>query len=181
MPENKKPWANQHVHTCKERPNDFCNACYQKEYRIANRTATIQGNRKNYSENRDKISAERRRRYREDEIYRNKIKEKATANYRKNKDKILARDVKTRYRGNPGGSRRVYWEMAISLLIQRDGPNCALCGELVAIEVASIDHIKEIRKGTDHSATNLQLAHRSCNMSRPRVDYKPNHYDSTIE
>jgi 5-methylcytosine-specific restriction endonuclease McrA len=75
----------------------------------------------------------------------------------------------------------MYREMVINLLIQRDGPNCGICGKPVDFKDATIDHILELYKDGDHNAKNLRLAHKSCNLSRPRLDLKPKHYDYTIE
>lgn len=177
---SKSKWDNQHVHTCSDRPNDFCNACYQIKYRKDNRRALVTYHRRTYAEKKDEINAKRREKYRQDPIHRKGIKDRGAAYYTKNKEKILQKQIGTRHRSNPGGSRHTYWSMVISLLIQRDGDKCALCGLPVFIETASIDHIKEIRNGTDHSAENIRLTHRQCNMRRPRIGYKPHNFDYLI-
>jgi 5-methylcytosine-specific restriction endonuclease McrA len=176
---DKKRWANQYAHSCKERPDDFCNACYQKEYKKTNRVKSILHIRKLSITNSDKYNLARRKKYAEDPEYRKKIIDSRAKYYLDNKEKIL-KMVSIRNNNKRGGTRRTYWEMAVNLLIQRDGNVCPLCNETVEVEDASIDHIKEVRKGGGHEATNIRVTHKICNFRRPRPDFKPHNYNYDI-
>lgn len=53
------------------------------------------------------------------------------------------------------------------ILLERDGPNCALCGKPIGdIELANIDHIVPRSHGGRDRVENLQLAHYRCNVER---------------
>jgi 5-methylcytosine-specific restriction endonuclease McrA len=56
-----------------------------------------------------------------------------------------------------------YREMLRSLLIQRDKV-CGFCGLVVELKDASPDHIIPRSRGGGNEATNIRLAHRTCNM-----------------
>ena len=57
----------------------------------------------------------------------------------------------------------------LSLLRQRDGDNCGICGEPMAYDEMTIDHIIDVAAGGTHEADNVQLAHASCNYAAKRV------------
>lgn len=61
-----------------------------------------------------------------------------------------------------------YRLIAISLLRQRDGDDCAICGEHMPYDEMSIDHIIPVFDGGLSMANNIQLAHLSCNKQRQR-------------
>lgn len=63
-----------------------------------------------------------------------------------------------------------YYSVSAEQLVERDGPDCALCGEYVDFTLRSpdplspsVDHIVPRSLGGTHDPANLQLAHRICN------------------
>jgi 5-methylcytosine-specific restriction endonuclease McrA len=60
-------------------------------------------------------------------------------------------------------------ELVISLLIERDGNKCGICGKEVATGEDSIDHVVPRNMGGPNTARNIRLAHRTCNNRRPRM------------
>ena len=48
-------------------------------------------------------------------------------------------------------------------LRKRDGDNCYLCGLFLSVHEMTFDHIVPLVRGGEHTASNLRLAHRSCN------------------
>ena len=62
-----------------------------------------------------------------------------------------------------------YRSMMISLLYQRDGNLCGLCGDPVEVVDSSVDHIVQLAEGGSDEASNLRLTHLLCNLTRPRV------------
>jgi len=63
--------------------------------------------------------------------------------------------------------------MTAEELAERDGENCALCGDLVDFTLAwphkmcaTVDHIVPWSRGGTHDEGNLQLAHWSCNLKK---------------
>jgi 5-methylcytosine-specific restriction endonuclease McrA len=92
------------------------------------------------------------------------------AYYEKNRARIRAAQ-KARYDAvgtNWRLSNQNYKRMAISLLLERDGDCCWLCGDPMRPEEISIDHILQRAAGGTDDAVNLALAHRACNMARPK-------------
>jgi len=53
-----------------------------------------------------------------------------------------------------------------SQIYERDNGICGICGLFVEQEVVTLDHIIPLSLGGSHIATNLQIAHRSCNSSK---------------
>lgn len=49
------------------------------------------------------------------------------------------------------------------ILWDRDGEQCGICGEVVAFDEATIDHVQPQSRGGSWEVTNLQLAHSLCN------------------
>lgn len=74
---------------------------------------------------------------------------------------------------------RVVEYVSVAKLVERDGLECHLCGELIDLMVptfrhegVSIDHLVPVKDGGETSMANCRLAHRLCNMrrgSRPLV------------
>lgn len=56
--------------------------------------------------------------------------------------------------------------VALALLYERDIGRCGVCRKRVPIDEATIDHIIPTSKGGLLIASNLQLAHLSCNIKR---------------
>jgi 5-methylcytosine-specific restriction endonuclease McrA len=59
---------------------------------------------------------------------------------------------------------------SVSVLANRDGTDCGICGEPVDMTIrmpdlmsASVDHIYPYARGGSHDPSNLQLAHNICN------------------
>ena len=61
----------------------------------------------------------------------------------------------------------------LSDILSRDGNRCGLCGQPVDLTLAyphplsrSVDHIVPLSRGGEHEASNCQLAHLRCNLSK---------------
>lgn len=55
-------------------------------------------------------------------------------------------------------------------IFERDGWRCWICGEVVAEEDASIDHVVPIAQGGADAPDNIRTAHRDCNSRRGWLD-----------
>jgi 5-methylcytosine-specific restriction endonuclease McrA len=55
-------------------------------------------------------------------------------------------------------------------IIERDRSVCGICGEAVAPKDIHLDHIVPLFLGGTHTAENLRVTHRLCNLSRKRVN-----------
>ena len=51
-------------------------------------------------------------------------------------------------------------------VLERDWPNCQICGGLIALGEQHLDHIKPFSMGGEDTVENLRLAHDLCNMRR---------------
>jgi 5-methylcytosine-specific restriction endonuclease McrA len=88
--------------------------------------------------------------------------------YLKNRERILAKN-REYAKTHKCNSERNYTKMVVSLLRQRDGDSCGICGLHTIEGEEEIDHIVPIAiGGLVVDATNLQLAHKSCNRSKKR-------------
>lgn len=72
---------------------------------------------------------------------------------------------KTR-KANLHSDNHSYKRVALTLIYERDAGRCGVCRRHVAIDEATIDHIIPRSQGGTEIASNLQLAHLSCNSSR---------------
>lgn len=91
------------------------------------------------------------RRARRKELYRQRIEEGWVKPNRKNR------------------TDNVVWrELLISLVIQRDGNVCGLCGQPVENGEEQIDHIVPRNMGGPNTAENVRLTHYTCNNRRPK-------------
>lgn len=98
------------------------------------------------------------------------------AYYEENKEKILARNKAARQKRAEAGiknrvSTTTWRSMVLSLLRQRDGDQCGICGQgldFTSLSEIHIDHKIPYWFSQDDSAENLRLAHKSCNMQRSR-------------
>lgn len=50
-----------------------------------------------------------------------------------------------------------------SVVYERDGGVCQICGEPIGAAEWHIDHVKPLARGGEHSYANVQLAHAHCN------------------
>lgn len=57
-------------------------------------------------------------------------------------------------------------KVRLDVLRERDGNMCGLCNETVGSEKGSIDHIKPIWRGGEHSYANTRFVHLLCNKRR---------------
>lgn len=93
------------------------------------------------------------------------------AHYELNREDRLAQQKewrkRTNYKSPLTGSQ--YREMVISLLRQRDGHCCWICGDFVLEGEDQIDHVMLRSKGGTNNSENLKLAHSWCNMKRERT------------
>ncbi len=103
--------------------------------------------------------------------------------YQANREKILARvkayrDTNPEYRKRKQELERglrssnVYRHIIWDLLRQRDGDICQICNLPIAPGEESIDHILPLSMGGSHSAENVRLLHRTCNVRRPKGRFK---------
>lgn len=53
-------------------------------------------------------------------------------------------------------------------IIARDQSMCHLCGEFVSPGQMTLDHVVALARGGNHTASNLKVAHRSCNSRKGR-------------
>jgi 5-methylcytosine-specific restriction endonuclease McrA len=96
---------------------------------------------------------------------RERLRDYQRAYYALNKARIRARQNATPRKS--GLNNQDYKRMLIAVLEQRDGSACGVCGKPLGGD-RSVDHIvPRCMKGTD-DASNLRLAHKSCNRERPR-------------
>jgi 5-methylcytosine-specific restriction endonuclease McrA len=65
-----------------------------------------------------------------------------------------------------------YRDLVISLLVQRDGDLCGLCGKPTPPDDRTIDHVIQKKDGGSDTAENVRLAHGKCNRLRPRKEEK---------
>lgn len=68
------------------------------------------------------------------------------------------------------------WQKFIPYLINRDGTGCSICGEQIDQDLdwphprsLTVDHVVPRSHGGSHEATNLRLAHMSCNRQRSNI------------
>jgi hypothetical protein len=71
-------------------------------------------------------------------------------------------------------TRRIYKEMAISLLAERDGWLCCICQQPLDWLTVTIEHVIPYSISQSHAPNNLALAHRLCNC------LKSNHQGAAI-
>lgn len=88
--------------------------------------------------------------------------------YQANREKIRAQQKANRKPHAHRINNLDYRRMLISLLRHRDQETCGICGEYVEVGDESVDHILPRSNGGSHEHTNIRLAHRRCNHTRPR-------------
>jgi hypothetical protein len=71
------------------------------------------------------------------------------------------------FRGrDPRESRRPIPLHVKASVLERDWPNCQICGGLIALGEQHLDHVKPYSMGGEDTIENLRLAHDLCNMRR---------------
>jgi 5-methylcytosine-specific restriction endonuclease McrA len=53
-----------------------------------------------------------------------------------------------------------------AVIYVRDGGLCGICGEPVAPEEVTLDHVVPLARGGPHAPTNVQIAHHLCNCTK---------------
>ena len=93
--------------------------------------------------------------------------------YALHREKLLAANyARNKARGYFRGiTHQHYKAIAVSLLIQRDGDKCGICGLALGNDV-TIDHIRPKCLGGKDEGTNLQLAHWECNKRKRRSKWQ---------
>jgi len=114
---------------------------YSREYYIAHAQEQIEKSRKWRAKNPEKLF-EMGKRYRDNNKEKLYIKNAKRRAFLKN---VMVEDI------NP---EEIYI---------RDRGICGICGLFVERKVVTLDHIIPLSLGGSHTATNLQIAHRSCN------------------
>lgn len=61
-------------------------------------------------------------------------------------------------------------DVRLAVLVERDGGHCGICHEAVLPGERSIDHIKPLSKGGQHTYSNTRLTHLICNIRRGNRD-----------
>jgi 5-methylcytosine-specific restriction endonuclease McrA len=136
-------------------------------YYYAHRDKAIARRKAAYHKDRD-ATVKRRREYTRE--HRDEIRESQRLWRLEHGDEVRARNRAAYHNGQKRSHRaNKYRVMLVSMLYQRDGDLCGLCGEPVAPVDASVDHIVQVADGGPHSATNIRLTHLSCNIRRPRT------------
>lgn len=92
--------------------------------------------------------------------------------YALNKERIQARLKK--WRGSMGRTQArppAYRMMVVSLLLERDGDVCWVCGQQMSFGTESIEHkTPKYAGGHETDPGNLALSHKTCNIRRPRPE-----------
>ena len=70
-------------------------------------------------------------------------------------------------------------KIPLDKIYTRDRGICGICGKVVHISKASIDHIVPISKGGAHDFSNVQLAHLKCNLKKGSRSMEE--YENTME
>lgn len=72
-----------------------------------------------------------------------------------------ARNARSRTGGRTGSER-----VAITEIIDRDGPACYLCNRDLAANETELEHVIPLVKGGEHTASNLAIACQPCNSEK---------------
>ena len=144
-----------------------CRKTYHHEWYVANREQVIKATREWQLANPEKRRATTLRwaRKHPEENSRwqreNPEKRRAVAREwaRRNLEKVEdhTRNRRARIRG------AFVEKVEIAKVRERDAGRCGICGEPVARDEESLDHVVPLARGGEHSYANVQLAHLSCN------------------
>lgn len=97
------------------------------------------------------------------EAARDRVSEALRMAHEKDPDEASKRANRRRADRLRAASReRIYRER----IFERDGWICWICGEVVKLEDATLDHIVPVSLGGAHTAANVRLAHGACNSRR---------------
>ena len=120
---------------------------------------------KNAPDYRRRRALQQRERYAKDSAYREAKKRRSTE-YKRSRGIVWLNQA--------GRGRKSEWREAIvAYLVERDGPNCGLGGQLVTDngvrivddKSAVIDHVIPVARGGPHRMSNFRLAHNGCNLA----------------
>lgn len=143
-------------------------------YYAANKAEELARNVRYRAENSERIAAQfAERRAADTETFKQRV-----ARYRReNRDKIRMHEEKRRALEFDAFVEKV----DRGVLLLRDGDACSICGQPIDLEARypdpgciTIDHVRPLSKGGEHSYANTALAHYSCN-SR-----KNNRFDEAV-
>ena len=84
----------------------------------------------------------------------------------KNAPLIASARRRVRTKGGYTRTESEYRAMAVSLLLERDGSLCSICGQEMPKAEIQIDHEKPRVLGGSYEASNIRLAHRACNRAK---------------
>lgn len=127
-----------------------------------------------------------------------RVRARKRAEYQRDREKIVAR-VRRWNAANPGRAleRALRWQKANpekvyarnsirrarvkhapkvervsrQAIIERDDGICQICRQPVPPDQIHLDHIVPLSQGGDHTAANLRLTHKLCNLRRKRKGY----------
>jgi 5-methylcytosine-specific restriction endonuclease McrA len=80
----------------------------------------------------------------------------------RNPEKVLAKNQRRR----AAKAGVIIENVNTNNIYERDKGICGICGNLIERDKATLDHIVPLSRGGPHIASNLQIAHRSCNSSK---------------
>lgn len=133
----------------------MCKVCY-KEYQAHRRKTDLA-----FRENKQKYANEW---YHRSEENKERAKQNRIEWGKRNPEKVIknAVDQRRKRRARIVGAA-VIETIDLDTLYARDAGFCKICEKPCTREEASVDHIKPLSKGGNHSWKNVQLAHRVCN------------------
>lgn len=160
---------------------------YYRKYYVRNKERILLQMRERYEKNREARSAYHRewralnkekkaagdKQWRENNLERIRVNRNRPENRTKNSARArrwatdnLSR-VNEQSRIKRARIRNVYIERVVfEDVVERDKWLCGICGEHVNQEDATLDHIRPLSKGGEHSYANVQLAHLICNCKK---------------
>lgn len=156
---------------CQSRPIKYqrlrlCNACYERQRKAQNpeheRALARQRNaRYRKAHGLERNARERQRRTSDlEHLTRRRAIERQS--YRKRRLVLLEQAHQRKARGLDLFVAPVDW----AAIHERDRGICQLCGHPVALAEMSLDHIVPMALNGTHEPSNVQTAHRNCNLSK---------------
>lgn len=152
-----------------------------RAYYEANKAAVLAQQEQYRAENADRISAyDRERQHRSERIeqrqarrvaHRDEINARQREWWRNHPSELVRRFAQVRLRRHGFADLADSAELVdVDALYARYDGLCAICGEPLAREDLTIDHIKPVSLGGPHVESNCQPAHLACNQSKGRRD-----------